>query len=1175
MPGDQDRQTTYLTFLPPMEEGFHAGYHTAPGIVCDHNRRPREWLESLARFLKTPGNDVSYSIPDVLCAEQQLRRLLRLTPERALAHQTLLDYRGVLAVLLLWDTWPRNDTWPILELVRLPDNETAFCASVSSALSPTRADDGLWVYTLRAAKDPAPARPLALLSRAMAIVPAAAPGDLSALLPPAVTWYDRAARRFTDPCPSITARDAAFLAARLQLLCQLNEQSSLQSPLYDPEASLCGALRSFAGDLAQARGAWRARLEEGDATALNDLLVRLLAVYCLEEKAAPVQKETLHPGQADPSSNPLLRVLLGPETPTGDAALTLWTLESAAFACQSSFCLLEPARAPGEEAAMARLSQEIALLREHDAAWRQRAVETLKSLAASTAGRPGLWSRMPDLLASWAEELARIPAAPGVTLELTYPLKSRSDALCSLLSEALSLTDGAAVREPFSDILLLIDGQPPFATEALNGCCRVTLGVRTCYALPPLSAALCRQLMDAAQADEAAAPRLDGASLRFVPSADGTAIEASFRIVRRARRGEQESENSVTLRRIYILGSSAQSGTALVIPAAQAPYVVVWPNVRLAPDAWQRYFVHAHRPQDIGIWALGQDGWRQGERRQGEGHAWQNVCVERFPAFVVLSRGALSLGALVNDIPHRLIRHEPPATVSVDFGSISTTVMLRQDSRVQPAALPQSLHCALLSPLPGDGGRLRDEFLPVHLPEHATCYSLMDLFSDRPELWREVLCDGHIYYRGALADLLKKSASALYYDLKWSAEDYALRCLRLFLKQVMLQASLCARLGGSSSVSWRVSMPNAMPLGRQEAYLEMVRALAHEVAGECGLPLTPGCPAVCYASENQADGLYFLSRSEVSSRGGYLTLDIGGSTADLSLWLGGESHAAVSHSLLLGCREMLFDSLSQWHAQDLKQDLSAGSKALQDAVLAVTDAFAAEASTAHGRRKCMLLLDDLFASYAGDIRDAMAAARSLGYISHLESLLLFEIGYLFFLCGEMLANAYEDGSLSPLLSRQMTLCIAGNGGQLLRIFSDDQLTRLCSLALGRLQDGHPLRVLLPVQSRHPKQEVTRGLLARDDTLLSAIHPQKAPSVAAAPKDEDLLGTYLTMFYSVFPQAADRLMPRAFEERDGIRLTATARMEVDTIFSNEKPCHPGDDMAMSVRCLSQLKRLWRL
>ena len=40
----------------------------------------------------------------------------------------------------------------------------------------------------------------------------------------------------------------------------------------------------------------------------------------------------------------------------------------------------------------------------------------------------------------------------------------------------------------------------------------------------------------------------------------------------------------------------------------------------------------------------------------------------------------------------------------------------------------------------------------------------------------------------------------------------------------MLQAALSARLWGSSSASWRVSMPNAMPLSKQEAYLEMMRA---------------------------------------------------------------------------------------------------------------------------------------------------------------------------------------------------------------------------------------------------------------------------------------------------------------------------------------------------------------
>ena len=454
----------------------------------------------------------------------------------------------------------------------------------------------------------------------------------------------------------------------------------------------------------------------------------------------------------------------------------------------------------------------------------------------------------------------------------------------------------------------------------------------------------------------------------------------------------------------------------------------------------------------------------------------------------------------------------------------------------------------------------------------------MDMFTDVPEAWRTVLCDGHIYYRLSLPDLLEKSASALYYDLKWSSEDYALRCLRLFLKQAMLQAALSARLWGSSSASWRVSMPNAMPLSKQEAYLEMMRGLAREVSAECGLPLTGGCPAVLYATENQADGLYFLSRSEVSAGSGYLNLDIGGSTADLSLWLGGAAHAAIECSLLLGCREMLFESLCDWHSEDLERDFASGSEALRQAVGGVVSAFRREASTTRGRLKCMFLLDDLLAAYAGDIREAMAAVRSLGGITYFESLLLLHIGYLFYLSGELMQRAHADADLSPLLPPRMALCVAGNGGQLVKALTDEQLTRLCSLAMTRLAADHPLRVLLPVQSRHPKQEVARGLLARDDALQSAVHGAdrwNGTRPYGGPEREDLLSGYLPLFYRVFPQAAERLMPRAFEEADGVRLTPTAQMELDTVFANEKPCAPEDDMAMAVRCLSQLKRLWRL
>ena len=108
-----DQQTSYFTFLPHMNEGFHIGYHPAPGVVCDRNQRPREWLESLARYMQTPGTDVGFSIPDVLAGEQQLRRMARLDPAEADRRQPMTDWRALLALLLLWDMTTAGPCWSL------------------------------------------------------------------------------------------------------------------------------------------------------------------------------------------------------------------------------------------------------------------------------------------------------------------------------------------------------------------------------------------------------------------------------------------------------------------------------------------------------------------------------------------------------------------------------------------------------------------------------------------------------------------------------------------------------------------------------------------------------------------------------------------------------------------------------------------------------------------------------------------------------------------------------------------------------------------------------------------------------------------------------------------------------------------------------------------------------
>ncbi len=1170
-----DRQTSYLTFLPQMDDGFHTGYHTTPGVVTDRNKHPGDWLESMARNMRTNGQDVGYSIPDVLAYEQQLRRLSRMEPEEHRHNRQMTDYRAVLAMLLLWDSWEKDESWPVLEMTCLSGDQTAFSASVTAALTPKRAPDGLWVFALRSARDAeAAVYPVALLSNAMVIIPAADPGDLGALLPPCVRWYDRARQQFNDPCLSISQRDAFVLVSRLRVLQRLKEQPEWNSPLLNGDEQLASLLNRFAADLLNIHTGWQARLTAGDCEAAASLRLRTLAA-CTPDGVLPIQKHILRPAELPLAANPLLRALAAENMPACPPdELTLYTLDGCAFACSAYDTLFKPADQQSETALLRQLQTEMELLAQHDADWRSQTASALRAMRSNVIRQTGLMPRIPDWLEQWADELDAIPSAATCEITLNQPASECPVALRSLLGRTLGLEDENLILNAFSDALLIWDGEPAYDEPLMAARCAVD-GLGT--AIPPLSPELCRWLMERFDAEGDAAPVLDPAFFDF--AVDGDRITASFRILRHAN----GTASSVVFRRSYRLHQNVrfETGSAISLPAAQRPGVTVWPNVRFAPGLWKNYAVFVQQPGLISAHAASSSGWQQGERYTTPAGSWQTLCTDTFPAFVPLHRGDLSLGALFNDQPRRLLKHEPDAAIAIDFGSISTTVMLRQGDKVQPASLPECLHRTLLAP-GRESGLMINAFLPEDAllpgsPSEATYYSVMDMFTDEPERWNTILRDGHIYYRSTLEALAQKNASVLYYDLKWGEETYAQRVMRLFLKQVMTQAALSARLWGSGSASWRVSMPNAMPLHKQESYLELMRGLAREVAQETGLPLAQGCPIVLFATENQADGLYFLGRSEINAKSGYLNLDIGGSTADLSLWLGGARYAAIESSLLMGCRQMLFASLLERHAHELDHDFDGMDEELETAIHQVTAAFRVEGNTTRGQRKCMLLLDDLLATRAQSIRRCMAQSRAAGRISYLESLLLLQIGFLFYLAGEVLERAWHDSFMRMQMPPRMELCIAGNGGQLVKAFSEEQQTRLCSLALARLSADHPLQVLLPIQSRHPKQEVARGLLHDDSSLQSAI--QGVDHFNGTKPDEkraeNLLLHYLPLFYHVFPQAAKRLMPKVFEDQGTVAIIATARMELDTIYENSILHQSNDDLAAYVACFTALKRLWNI
>ncbi len=1228
-----DKQTPYATFLPEMGEGFRPGYRERAGIGHDQSARPHEWLESVARYMLTEGEDVGFSIPDVLAGEQQLRRLMRMPAAEALRSQQMIDWRAVLAVLLLWDGWKQDESWPVLtaENASGGDASLTFRASVSKALPRQRAAQGLTIFTLqKRVEQVEQKRPLALLSSQTALVPAADPGDLGPLLPGCVTWYDRKRRRFEDPCEYLDENDRTRLIASLELLSRMNADSTLGSALYAPGAPLVSVLERFVTDLTGYRDGWRTRLESGekqksqtpgdwdDTDPREALRLRALAVCGLyAENCASVSRVEQPLLMGELLRNSLIRALSAAEWLSADVAagetMAQYRLDGLPFAKESAAYWLEPVHHPQERQALARVAQELALPARHSAEWNHRTGERLAQAAAELRRRVGASRLVAGLLEEWSRECLAVPQRAVREVRLQYPMEGRPETLRTLLSELLGLSELPTALGAFADCLLLIERRPqdpePFEDEQLCRVCRVSGGVgadKVLYAVPPVSPALALWL-SSQRPDAADAAVFCTDAQRYVRRElpDGRfAIDAEFAI-RRVLPGDEANQQAIVrFAASYVSGEQPERGAAVSVPLSQAPYVVVWPNVRLSLGQWRRYFVLAHQPEQVEAWVCEGGTWKQGERRRattfapdgqtGYTKSWQTAATTDFPAWVALKKGALSYGCLCNDVPLRPLRHEPPAVISVDFGSIATTVMLRQGERVLPASFSRKLHRELLRGSAEHEALLADELLPPHAllecegKRANSFYSVTDVFSDEVTLWRHALLDGHIYYPANLAALMEKSENTLYYDLKWSEEPYVRRCLRLYLEQVMLQALLAARMNGAPSATWRVSVPNAMSAERQKRYFLMLGELARETALLSGVPLTPDTPAVLYTTENHADGLYFRGRNEVNAQNGYINLDLGGGTSDISVWLGNEKQASLEYSLMLGCRQILYESLGQRHFLAFEQDFAQSDKPTRDIVRRIATLFA-DGLTPRKSQKNMFLLDDFFAGYSRQIAEMIRSRHTASSVSYLEAVLLLNLAFLFHLCGELLRRLYASGDEQTRRRLEkctrMELCIAGNGGQLLKLLDEDTRGQLCELALTAVRDVQPVKQLFVVQSQQPKQEVAMGLLAGDANLRAVdellMDRTEAPRSPAPQEDEmahvQVLLRFLLDFYCTFPQAGRQLLGHVLLECEGgeVRLTPAAAMELQTIADNERLLRPQGDLAMYAACFEAMKRIWKL
>lgn len=824
-----------------------------------------------------------------------------------------------------------------------------------------------------------------------------------------------------------------------------------------------------------------------EASALRALAIRVEAVAGLLPEAAFDGLTAETATYRTSSGNPLLSADAQEEA--APAPQTVWLWHGVPFARSSSALGLEAAGAPGESAALDELADEIDLLLRCSPTWRQalhrRLAEWLighGSAALSPAARKAI------------EESKRQAGqfVPDEGVRLSWPLRHTGGAAQLICRECLDDRWQSALAAPFADRLCLL---PAGAIDdvMLARTCQLRNAAEPCAVLPPLSAALAQC---AAEATDGAALVTEG----FAFTLENGAVRASMTLA---------GKRTLTLTRVY------QADEIIRLAAEDVPTLAVWPSVPFAGGRWHAYYAYQHGG------GLRTQLLRGGQWISTEDRLFSVVETDHFPAMLLLRQGDFCLGALPNLLPPFEPDRTEPIIAAIDLGASGTAVALRQGLHAEGCALPALVRTLLRG---GRSAPMAQEFLPDS-PLPAVWPAAAELFSDGSA----PLTDGHMLLSSA-ETIPEKS---LIYDLKWGVDVLSRRARRLYLHQLMMSVSLSAALLGAPSISWRVALPEDMTEQGRRGLLEDVAELAPLVAAHTGLPLTAGL-AVLHSDASLALGAYH--RGEGGIRGGFLSLDWGGTSLSLALWLRGMNRPAVRCALPLGMQALL----AELSPDALRADFAdLADTAARSCVMRLADQLTATRGSRRALDKARCLLDVCLGTHLSTLTAHMNARYAAGEMTDLQARLAAFAATALAIAGLIQEQTWRDPLLNDYLPANMTLALAGRGSLLFTSLPETLRARLMHLVRLMMSADHPVVGLRFAPSATPKLETALGLTRL--TELSETPPGKAvPLRANAPlplPPDGLIMHFLTMLRMELPEICEKVYPGLFAA-DG-RLTADA------------------------------------
>ena len=790
----------------------------------------------------------------------------------------------------------------------------------------------------------------------------------------------------------------------------------------------------------------------------------------------------------DANINPVLAGCGAAECPAEKPQTTyLW--QGVAFARTSCTLALEATRLPGEWQQMTLLMGEIELMERCSTQWQGALAIGLAKLEASDA-----------LAKEILGDLRKAEIETAEATVLSWPWEAGSAAVRMLLTEALGPDAAVLAEGPFSDMLTVIPGCPGDALtdSVVNQACWVQFAQPTepCAALPPLSPLAAKVL--------AGGVTLVADSFRMIhehTEDDEDRTHATFAL---------KGKRTVVFNRVYTMAETC------VLAPENLPTVAVWPCVPFPEDAWRTYYVLAHKPAPVDVTVLTDGEWSAGEERVRKDVAWSVAETAQYPSYICLSQEGASIGAVPNLLPPFAMTEKGSATACVDFGASGTSVVLRIGDEVLPMGGASLTRTLLRGPM---AAPLNDAVLSVPQLTGVVPSALAVLGEgSRP------LLDGFICPTDTTGE-------DVIFDLKWLSGPKREQAWRLYLGQVMLTASLTARMRGATDIAWRVAFDDAMAPEGRAVLADCLRALAIETAERTGLPLTKKGSAVTFAPESVAVGAYFRARSEVNLKGGMTALDIGASSATMAVWLRGQARPATVCTLPLGIHMMLLDSLLAEPTLLTDALTDRASPALRQAVTQLAEQLRQARGSMKALQRARLAMEDCFHQHMGEMYGQLRGHG--GKCTRLEALLLWRLAEVLFCVGLMLEQLYQNPNINDLLPGLMPVAVTGRGALLLQGMDPQRQARLWRLTMLPTSRSHPVRELLPIATPAPKMESAGGL-AQLGELPAQPEPfgQGVPLGQPATPPDMLLQRFITAFRMEFPDAMEVLLPGGFKLNGG-------------------------------------------